>query len=107
WMFNIDGLRRYNSWLRYRHCKAFAESIMRYSQHVLRHAGKGDVPPLSWRLFLKLLLITSVYGLIYTTLDAPQQIRSLGIKLIYGPLRLLRRNKAGLLSRIKRRAIAL
>ena len=40
WLFNIDGLRRYNAWLGYRYLRTFSESISAYCEHVLRSHGK-------------------------------------------------------------------
>ena len=77
WLFNIDGLRRYNRWLGYRHCKAFAQVISRYCRHVLGEAGKGgESEPLSWVQFVKLHGLHAVYGLLYQGLDLPREIRS-------------------------------
>ena len=42
WMFNIDGYRKYNAWLRYKYFKAFAGAIYRYSEYLLTHGKTVD-----------------------------------------------------------------
>ena len=72
WLFNIDGLRRYNAWLGYRHCKTFAEAIVGYCKYVLRASGKEDAAPLNWYQFIKILCILVCYQCIHAVLDFPR-----------------------------------
>jgi glycosyltransferase involved in cell wall biosynthesis len=46
-IFNIEGLRRYNRWLGYRHAHGFAQSIYRLSRSLLEGHSRGE-----WRLSL-------------------------------------------------------
>ena len=57
WFFNIDGLRKYNAWLRYRYFKAFAGAIYRYSEHLLRHGREEDGLTRSKRIKYRFLMI--------------------------------------------------
>jgi glycosyltransferase involved in cell wall biosynthesis len=76
WIFNIDGLRRYNAWLGYRYCKTFAEAIAGYCTHVLTASGKGEAASLSRYQFTKILSLRSFYRIIYQALDLPRKIKS-------------------------------
>lgn len=70
WFFNIGGLRRYNQWLGYRHCKAFAGSIARYCTVVLRDAGKlEETAPLTIAQLFKYASLRSCYKFIYLVLE--------------------------------------
>jgi glycosyltransferase involved in cell wall biosynthesis len=81
WLFNIDGLRRYNAWLGYRHYKTFAESLSRYCTHVLTKAGMGDAVALSWYQYIKIVYIYVFYRAAYQTLDLPRKANSLAARL--------------------------
>ena len=57
WMFNIDGYRKYNFWLRYKYFKAFAGAIYRYSEYLLRHGKIEDGLSLWKRRKYRLIMI--------------------------------------------------
>ncbi len=71
WMFNIDGLRRYNAWLGYRYMRAFSESISHYCEHVLQSHGKGGVAPLNPLQLIKIQALWACYRLIYRLFTLP------------------------------------
>lgn len=75
WLYNIDGLRRYNAWLRYRYMKSFAESISRYCEHVLTSRGKEGVEPLTAYQFAKILALWTFYRSIYNVLMLPKRFK--------------------------------
>jgi glycosyltransferase involved in cell wall biosynthesis len=77
WIFNIDGLRRYNGWLGYRHCRAFANSISGYCRYVLVATGKGGVVALSRYQHVRIRSIYAFYRSLYHALDLPRKARSL------------------------------
>lgn len=63
WFFNINGLRRYNAWLKYRYCFYFAKAIIKYSRHVLHQKRIGNCElTIIQRLFLYYLLF--IYSVI-------------------------------------------
>lgn len=65
WFFNIDGLRKYNSWLNYRHLTAFSESIVKYCLHVLRQEKEKNCA-IKFTQKIKLLSLFFIYKSIYT-----------------------------------------
>jgi glycosyltransferase involved in cell wall biosynthesis len=69
WLFNIDGLRRYNAWLGYRYLRTFSESISAYCEHVLRSHGKEGVAPLSSYQLMKVRMIWACYQSIFRVLN--------------------------------------
>jgi glycosyltransferase involved in cell wall biosynthesis len=77
WMFDIDGLRCYNSWLGYRYCKAFCETIVKYCKHVLAEAGREEVAPLTWYQFIKILSLLACYQFISGALGLLRRARNL------------------------------
>lgn len=64
WLFNINGLRRYNEWLNYRYFNLFARSIAIYCQYVLSqflfHRYKIAVRPL-FKICTLFVLYTVLY----------------------------------------------
>ena len=78
WMFDINGLRHFNAWLKYRYTKAFSRSIVKYCKHVLSKQGRRESGPLRLSHLLVILLIRICYGLIHATLDLPQRLYALG-----------------------------
>lgn len=73
WIFNIDGLRRYNEWLRYRYLKTFSRSIARYCSVLLRGAGRDGAGPLSLPLRLKYMALRAMYLMMYYAIEIPQR----------------------------------
>lgn len=74
WFFNIDGLRHYNAWLRYRYLRTFAESISRYCDHVLNSHGKDGVAPLTTYQHAKVVSVRAVYRSIFQVLTLPRRL---------------------------------
>jgi glycosyltransferase involved in cell wall biosynthesis len=75
WKFNIDGLRRYNSWLRYRYLKSFSGSIASYCKMMLTKAGNGEVAPLSSVDQIKYGYLRLLYAAVHFVLDFPDRVR--------------------------------
>lgn len=75
WMFNIDGLRRYNAWLKYRHLTGFSEAITRYCASVLNQEGKGEAQPLNWHQKLKCYCLMVMYGSIAYFFGLPARLK--------------------------------
>ncbi|MFP3553217.1 glycosyltransferase [Paraburkholderia sp. SIMBA_049] len=48
WIFNIDGYRKYNAWLKYKYFSIFCGAIYRYCEYLLRH-GKEEDGLTRWR----------------------------------------------------------
>jgi len=80
WLFDIDGLRCYNRWLKYRHCKAFCEGIVKYCRHVLAETGKGETPPLRWYESIKILSLLECYRSIHSILRVAETIRDVVVR---------------------------
>ncbi len=87
WLFDIDNLRCYYRWFRYRHGIAFCDSIIKYCEHVLAESGKREVPPLSLGQRIKILGLLTCYRSLRATLhvrnlpsQAGRQIKSLFTK---------------------------
>lgn len=77
WMFNIDGLRRYNAWLNYRYLTGFSEAIARYCASVLSQEGTGDAPALNWHQKMKCYCLIVTYGPINYFLGLPGRSRKI------------------------------
>jgi hypothetical protein len=77
WIFNIDGLRRYNAWLGYRYMKTFSESISGYCKHVLKSHGKEGAASLNSRQLIKILAIWACYRSIFHMLGLPGRVLGL------------------------------
>jgi glycosyltransferase involved in cell wall biosynthesis len=69
-IYNIEGLRRFNRWLRYRYLKGFALSINRLCLDLLARCGDGRLPRLGRLKRVKYATIGSLYGLVYDVLHA-------------------------------------
>lgn len=67
WFFNIDGLRRYNAWLKYRYCKTFSEAILKYCKYVLSVRRAGSCK-LTFQQAIKLYYLLWIYSIAYTFL---------------------------------------
>ena len=80
WLFNIDGLRRYNAWLGYRYMKTFSEVISRYCSHVLKSHGKEGVAPLNPYQMMKILTIWACYRSIFHVLGLPKRLARIAVK---------------------------
>jgi len=80
WLFDIDAVRRYNRWLKYRHCKAFCECIVKYCRHVLAETGKGEIPPLRWYEWIKILTLLECYRAIHSILCVAETIRDVVVR---------------------------
>lgn len=77
WMFNIDGLRRYNAWLNYRYLNGFSEAITRLCATVLSGAGTGEIAALNIRQKIKCWILIGVYGSINYFLGLPGRSRKI------------------------------
>ena len=86
WFFNIDGLRKYNSWLGYRYLSTFCESIIKYCKHVLKQESLGHCK-LSIIQRIKLYALIGSYktvSFVYTFLAFPINFKTLKEKSIKG-----------------------
>lgn len=81
WMFNINGYRKYNAWLRYKYFKAFAGAIYRYCEYLIRHGKTEDGLTLWKRRKYRLIMI------VYRTLFDFAEERKLSV---FRPSRLFR-----------------
>jgi glycosyltransferase involved in cell wall biosynthesis len=81
WLFNVDGLRRYNAWLGYRYCRTFAESISKYCRHILKSHGKNGVAPLSPLQHIRIRAILAFYSSFLGVVSLPKRLRRMGIRL--------------------------
>jgi glycosyltransferase involved in cell wall biosynthesis len=77
WMFNIEGLRRYNAWLNYRYLTGFSEAIARYCASILSQAGTEVAPPLSALHTVKIYGLMLFYGSIAYVLGLGTRINQL------------------------------
>lgn len=68
-IFNIEGHRRYNYWLRYRYLKGFSFAIFRLCRGMLKACAKGELPPLSRAQYYKYKWLGEFYGKIYDFID--------------------------------------
>jgi glycosyltransferase involved in cell wall biosynthesis len=57
WMFNIDGMRRYNRWLGFRYATVFTGAIYRYCEYLLRHGQEADGLSRQMRIKYRSLMI--------------------------------------------------
>jgi glycosyltransferase involved in cell wall biosynthesis len=91
WLFNIDGLRRYNAWLGYRFLTPFSGMISDYCQVVLKSHGKNGAAFLSTYQFVKIQTLSAFYGSIYRLLTLrklfAQPTRLSGLPLLREPAR--------------------
>jgi glycosyltransferase involved in cell wall biosynthesis len=69
-IFNIEGLMRYNWWLRFRFFKGFSFTIHRLTREMLKLSDMGQLPPLTRRQRLKYGLISKIYAKLYDLVDA-------------------------------------
>jgi glycosyltransferase involved in cell wall biosynthesis len=69
-IFNIEGHRRFNYWLRYRYLKEFSFAIYRLSREMLRLSDKGELPQLPRLQRYKYQWLRGFYGWLYDWLDA-------------------------------------
>lgn len=75
WLFNLNGLRRYNAWLGYRYLKAFSGSIVCYCNVVLQGAGEEEgAAPLTLFQTIKYIAIRACYQSVFFVLDAKDRI---------------------------------
>lgn len=100
WFFNIDGLRHYNAWLGYRYYRSFAESIVRYCEHVLNSHGRDGIAPLTPLQLAKVRIIWSFYRSVLAAIRFPKATelyfrlaRQGVLKAGLGPLRATQLNK--------------
>jgi glycosyltransferase involved in cell wall biosynthesis len=70
WIFNIEGMIRYNRWLKYRHAAAYTGAIYRYCDYMLEN-GAGS-PLLTPYIKLKYWLISMYYKKWHRRLPARQ-----------------------------------
>lgn len=77
WMYNINGLRRYNQWLNYKYMVGISEYITRYCASVLSQEGTGDVPSLSRYQRVKCYCLIGVYGSISYLFGLPYRSRKI------------------------------
>jgi glycosyltransferase involved in cell wall biosynthesis len=68
-IFNIEGLVRYNSWLRFKFFKEFAFSIHRLTSEMLRLVDAGELPALSRTRRLRYDLISKIHAWAYDYVD--------------------------------------
>lgn len=68
-IFNIEGLRRYNTWLGYRYLKEFSFTLHRLCVMLIRDSEAGRVAPLTPLERFKYSAIAALYGRIYDALD--------------------------------------
>jgi glycosyltransferase involved in cell wall biosynthesis len=68
-IFNIEGLLRYNAWLRFRFLKGFSFTLYRLTREMLKLIDSGGLPPLRPLKRLKYSLISKFYGRLYDYLD--------------------------------------
>jgi glycosyltransferase involved in cell wall biosynthesis len=68
-LFNINGHRRFNRWLRYRYLKGFSFAIFRLCRGVLKACDKGELPPLSSARYYKYKWLGEFYGKVYDFID--------------------------------------
>ena len=80
WIFNIDGLRRYNAWLGYRYMKTFCKSIARYCEHVLRSQGKDGTASLNSYQLMKILTIWTCYRSMFHVLNLPKWLSRIAVR---------------------------
>lgn len=71
WIFNIDGLRRYNQWLGYRYMYPFSRSVLKYALHVFKQAATQQVRVPAFVL-IKLVILSGIYGLICSICVIPR-----------------------------------
>ncbi len=74
WIYNIDSLRRYNMWLRFRYFRAFSVSISRYCEYVLSAHGKDGVSALSALQFARIWVIWALYRSVVETMRLPRRL---------------------------------
>lgn len=67
WLFNIDGLRKYNLWLGYRYLMTFCESIFGYCDYVLAHE-KLKKCELTKSQKMKLTCLSFIYKTVFSAL---------------------------------------
>jgi glycosyltransferase involved in cell wall biosynthesis len=68
-LFNIDGHRRFNRWLRYRYLKECSFAIYRLSREMLKLIEAGKLPRLSRIQYYKYKWLSALYGKIYDLID--------------------------------------
>lgn len=82
-IFNINGLRRYNEWLRYKYIRLFALSIYCLSRELLNLDKDGTIGPIGWKLRLKYRLVMCLYLLILLVTHYPKVVYGLFKKALF------------------------
>ena len=78
WMFNLGGLRRYNSWLHYRYMAGFSEAIVRMCATVMARAGTDGIPRLKMHQRIYCWMLITLYGPMAYLLGLPSRIKKRG-----------------------------
>ena len=64
-IFNINGLRRYNRWLKYKYCSGFCFTIYRLCKDLIEQSNKGNIPSLTKSQKIKYKIIGNLYKTIW------------------------------------------
>lgn len=73
-IFNIEGIRRYNRWLKCRYLKDFSFTLYRLCVSLIKDADKGRIAPLTPLERIRYRAVAALYGGIYDTLDRFPQL---------------------------------
>ncbi len=60
-IFNINGLRKYNKWLKYKYCKGFCFTIHRLCKDLAKQSKSGNIPALTKYQKIKYKTIGNLY----------------------------------------------
>lgn len=74
-IFNINGLRRYNRWLKYKYHLEFCSTIDRLCKDLIKQSNEGNIPALTKYQKIKYIVIGHLYRANRSIFDYLKQIK--------------------------------